>query len=70
MNACMQRGSGLLFEMVFVIAGFILGLVLLVYSSNKAIEHMIQIALEWGINPFVSGRSDNSVALWISFRLN
>jgi cation:H+ antiporter len=51
----MLRGSGLPFEMVFVIAGFILGLVLLIYSSNKAIEHMIQIAFEWGISPFVSG---------------
>jgi len=42
-------------EMVFAIAGLILGLVLLVYSSNKAIDHSIKIALEWGISPFVTG---------------
>jgi xanthine/uracil permease len=41
--------------MVFAIVGLILGLVLLVYSSNKAIEHTIKIALEWGITPFVTG---------------
>jgi len=41
--------------MVFAIAGLILGLALLVYSSNKAIEHTIKIALEWGITPFVTG---------------
>jgi cation:H+ antiporter len=40
--------------MVFVIAGFILGLALLIYSSNKAIQHTINIALEWGISPFVA----------------
>jgi cation:H+ antiporter len=42
-------------EMVFAIAGLILGIALLVYSSNKAIEHTMQIALEWGITPFVTG---------------
>jgi len=42
-------------EMVFATAGLILGLALLVYSSNKAIEHTIKIALEWGITPFVAG---------------
>jgi cation:H+ antiporter len=41
--------------MVFAIAGLILGIALLVYSSNKAIEHTMQIALEWGITPFVTG---------------
>lgn len=43
------------FEMVFAVAGLILGVALLVYSSNKAIDHSIQIALEWGISPFVVG---------------
>ena len=43
------------FEMVFVITGFFLGLALLIYSSNKAIQHTINIALEWGISPFVTG---------------
>ena len=42
-------------EMVFATAGLILGLALLVYSSNKAIDHSIKIALEWGITPFVTG---------------
>jgi cation:H+ antiporter len=42
-------------EMLFATAGLILGLALLVYSSNKAIEHTIKIALEWGITPFVTG---------------
>ena len=42
-------------EMVFATVGFILGLALLVYSSNKAIDHSIKIALEWGITPFVTG---------------
>lgn len=42
-------------EIVFAIAGLILGLALLVYSSNKAIEHTIKIASEWGITPFVVG---------------
>lgn len=54
-NACMQRGPGLPFETVFVIAGLILGLVLLIYSSNKAIQRTINIAFEWGISPFVTG---------------
>ena len=41
--------------MIFAIAGLILGIVLLVYSSKKALEHTIKIALEWGITPFVTG---------------
>ena len=41
--------------MVLAFAGLILGLVLLVYSSNKAIEHTTKIALEWGITPFLIG---------------
>ena len=41
--------------MVFAVAGLILGLALLVYSSNKAIEHTTKIALEWGISPFLIG---------------
>lgn len=40
---------------IFPIAGLILGLVILIYSSNKAIEHTIKIALEWGISPFIIG---------------
>ena len=40
---------------IFPIAGLILGMVLLIYSSNKAIEHTIKIALKWGITPFVTG---------------
>ena len=43
------------FEMVFAVAGLILGVALLVYSSNKAIHHTTKIALEWGITPFVVG---------------
>ena len=42
-------------EMVFAVAGLILGLALLIYSSNKAIEHTLKIALEWGITPFLIG---------------
>ena len=42
-------------DTIFAIAGLILGVALLVYSSNKAIEHTIKIALEWGITPFVTG---------------
>ena len=42
-------------DTIFPIAGLILGLVLLIYSSNKAIEHTIKIALEWGISPFIIG---------------
>ena len=47
--------SGLTVDTIFPIAGLILGLVLLIYSSNKAIEHTIKIALKWGITPFVTG---------------
>ena len=42
-------------EIVFAVAGLILGLLLLVYSSNKAIVHTTKIALEWGISPFLIG---------------
>ena len=41
--------------MVFAIVGLILGIALLVYSSNKAIDHTTKIALEWGISPFLIG---------------
>ncbi len=41
--------------MVFAAAGLIAGIALLVYSSNKAIEHTIKLSLAWGISPFLIG---------------
>ena len=45
----------MVFETIFVIAALILGIVLLTYSSHKAIEHSVKIALEWGFSPFMTG---------------
>ena len=42
-------------ETIFALTGLILGLVLLVYSSNKTIKHTVKIASEWGISPFLIG---------------
>jgi len=45
----------LVFETVFAVAALILGIVLLTYSSGKAIEHSVKIASEWGFSPFMTG---------------
>ena len=42
-------------ETIFAIAALILGIALLTYSSDKAVEHSVKIALEWGFSPFMTG---------------
>ena len=45
----------MIFETIFAVAALILGIVLLTYSSGKAIEHSVKIASEWGFSPFMTG---------------
>ena len=45
----------MVFEIIFAIAALILGIVLLTYSSDKAIGHSVKIASEWGFSPFMTG---------------
>jgi len=45
----------LVFELVLGLAGLIVGLALLVYSGDKAVEHSVIIALELGIPPLMVG---------------
>jgi len=45
----------LVFEIIFAIAALILGIMLLTYSSDKAIEHSVKIASEWGFSQFMTG---------------
>jgi len=45
----------LAFEIIFAVAALILGIALLTYSSDKAVEHSVKIALEWGFSPFMTG---------------
>ena len=42
-------------EAFIAIVGFIIGLTVLVYSSDKAIKHSIKIATTLGISPFIVG---------------
>ncbi len=42
-------------EAFIAIVGFILGISLLVFSSDKAVEHSIKIATTLGISPFIVG---------------
>ncbi len=43
------------FETIIAIIALILGIVLLTYSSDKAIEHLIKIASEWKVSPLMIG---------------
>ncbi len=45
----------MVFETIFAVAALILGIALLTYSSDKAVEHSVKIALEWGFSPFMIG---------------
>jgi cation:H+ antiporter len=45
----------LVFETVVAIAGLIGGIALLTFSSDKAVEHSVKIALEWGFSSFMIG---------------
>jgi len=45
----------LAFEAIVAIIALIVGIVLLTYSSDKAVEHSVSIASEWGVSPFMIG---------------
>lgn len=45
----------MVFETVVAIAGLIGGIALLTFSSDKAVEHSVKIALEWGFSSFMIG---------------
>ena len=45
----------MVFETIIAIVALILGIVLLTYSSDKAVEHLTKIASEWGVSPFMIG---------------
>jgi len=51
----LHGGFKLVFEIIFAIAALILGIMLLTYSSDKAIEHSVKIASEWGFSQFMTG---------------
>ena len=40
---------------ILALLGLIAGLALLAYSSDKAVEHSVSIALEWGLSPLIVG---------------
>ena len=42
-------------ELILALAGLIAGLALMTYSSDKAVEHTVKIALEWGVSSFMIG---------------
>ena len=42
-------------ELVLGLVGLIVGLALLAYSGEKAVEHSVIIALEWGVPPLMIG---------------
>ena len=42
-------------ELVLGLVGLIVGLALLAYSGDKAVEHSVIIALEWGVPPLMVG---------------
>ncbi len=45
----------MVFETIFAVAVLILGIALMAYSSDKAVEHSLKIALAWGVSPFMIG---------------
>ncbi|MFQ5836892.1 MAG: sodium:calcium antiporter [Candidatus Bathyarchaeia archaeon] len=45
----------MVFETVIAVAALIIGIALLTYSSDKAVEHSVKIALEWGFSSFMIG---------------
>ena len=40
---------------ILALVGLIIGLALLAYSGNKAVEHSVRIALEWKLSPLIIG---------------
>ena len=42
-------------ETIFAVIALISGIALLTYSSDKAVEHSVKVALEWGLSPFMVG---------------
>jgi cation:H+ antiporter len=40
---------------ILALVGLIIGLALLAYSSDKAVEHSVRIALEWKLSPLIIG---------------
>ena len=42
-------------ELILGLVGLIAGLALLAYSGDKAVEHSVIIALEWGVSPLMIG---------------
>ncbi len=40
---------------ILALVGLIIGLALLAYSSDKAVEHSVSIALEWKLSPLIIG---------------
>lgn len=45
----------MILETIFAVVVLILGIALLTYSSDKAVEHSVKLALEWGFSPFMVG---------------
>lgn len=45
----------MILETIFAVIVLILGIALLTYSSDKAVEHSVKLALEWGFSPFMVG---------------
>ena len=45
----------LVFEAIVAMAGLILGIAFLIFSSDKAVEHSIIIASALGVSPFMIG---------------
>ena len=44
-----------MFELMVAILGFLFGVVLIAYSSDKAVEHSLKIASAWRISPILVG---------------
>jgi len=44
-----------MFWTILALVGLIVGLALLAYSGDKAVEHSVSIALEWGLSPLIVG---------------
>jgi len=40
---------------ILALVGLIIGIALLAYSGDKAVEHSVSIALEWGFSPLIIG---------------
>ncbi|UCE16793.1 MAG: sodium:calcium antiporter [Candidatus Bathyarchaeota archaeon] len=40
---------------ILALVGLVLGIALLAYSGDKAVEHSVSIALEWGLSPLIIG---------------